>query len=206
MKCQICNYENSGTAAYCKNCGASLKSHKTCKSGHNYDASLEHCPYCPRPETLGGIKTQIDSEPPAMDKTVVDMSSSRLSNQASYPAGASDKTVIYGSGQKETPQAEPRKLVGWLVTFDIDPAGTDFRLTVGRHKIGRGAENEIVINQPGVSELHATLLYRAGKFLLQDNLSVNGTFVNGDMIADKTELNNGDVIRMGRIDLRLITV
>jgi pSer/pThr/pTyr-binding forkhead associated (FHA) protein len=93
-----------------------------------------------------------------------------------------------------------------LVTYDINPAGVDFKLFVGRHKIGGGNNNDIVIQQPGVSEGHAILLYRENKFVLQDMLSTNGTFVNGEAIEDRVVLKNDDVIRIGSINLKLKTI
>lgn len=206
MKCQVCKHDNNSSAAYCKNCGSPLKSHKTCKSGHNYDASLNECPYCPSPNTMGSQETLIDSGHSASDKTMISPSKPRLNPQNMGQSHNSDKTMIFTPGASSAPAPGKRKLVGWLVTFDLDPAGNDFRLTVGKHKIGRGSNNEVMINQQGVSESHATLLYRAGRFLLKDELSVNGTFVNGEMAEDTIELFNGDIITVGAIDLKLIII
>ena len=210
MKCPKCNEENSSTAAYCKNCGEPLRLYKTCKNGHNFDAGLENCPYCPSgSQTMGGARTQIDMSSGGGDKTVIDMSPPKLSpTQPGMASAAGDKTMIFGvpvagSATSETPQAGIRKLVGWLVTYDINPAGIDFKLAVGRHKIGSNPKCDIVIAQPGISEDHALLLYRDEKFLLQDNLSTNGTFVNEVLIEDKVELKNDDVIRIGNIKLKL---
>lgn len=47
---------------------------------------------------------------------------------------------------------------------------------------------------------------RNGKFIIEDMLSANGTFVNGEMIEDKVYLNENDIIRIATVDLKLKTV
>lgn len=212
MKCVKCGTENAAGAAYCKKCGRALKQeYKTCKNGHNFDASLDVCPFCPSADrTISGAKTQVEDAFSNRDKTVVDIGAPKLSAQFTPPpsGGRSDKTMIYGvtSSKAGVSGAGIRKLVGWLITYDINPAGVDFKLFVGRHKIGRSNSSDIVIQQPGVSDDHAVLLYRDDTFILQDMLSTNGTFVNEEPIDDKVVLKNDDIIRVGSINLKLKTI
>lgn len=211
MKCPKCGLENISGAAYCKSCGTALQqTYQTCKNGHNYDAALAACPFCPSPEmTLSGAKTQIDNAIDNRDKTVVDIGAPKLTPPHPTPnSNRADKTMIYSgkadpNSSNNAPKVGIRKLVGWLVTYDINPAGIDYKLYVGRHKIGRSSNSDIVIQQPGVSDDHAVLLYRDDKFILQDMLSTNGTFVNEMPIEDKVTLKNDDVIRIGNINLKL---
>ncbi len=227
MKCPYCNATNPEHATYCKSCGKALQSNmKKCPNGHDYDASLPACPHCPasRNQTFGALPTSrmgADS-----DRTRLDTGAPKLGSTGQAPAkpvvpGSADdrdKTVILRSDEhKENPpegplvDAKPHpqpmfKLVGWLVTFDLDPMGKDFRLEQGRHIIGRGPRCDIKFNVPGVSEEHAVLLCRNGKFIIEDMLSANGTFVNGEMIEDKVYLNENDIIRIATVDLKLKTV
>jgi pSer/pThr/pTyr-binding forkhead associated (FHA) protein len=92
------------------------------------------------------------------------------------------------------------KLVGWLVSYDIDPAGIDYRLYEGKTKIGRGNHCNIIVNDSTVSEEHALLLYKDEKFILQDELSANGTFVNGNQIEERVLLEDGDEITLGHVN------
>lgn len=48
------------------------------------------------------------------------------------------------------------------------------------------------------------LLYRRGKFLFQDNLSTNGSFVNGEKAIGQIELKNYDEIKLGNTIFKLI--
>ena len=99
-----------------------------------------------------------------------------------------------------------RKLIGWLVTYDLNPEGTDFRIVVGRSKIGNNQSNDFVLNATGVSDDHAVILYRDNKLWIQDQLSTNGTFVNDELIEEKTKLSNGDIIKMGNVKLKVVIV
>lgn len=53
----------------------------------------------------------------------------------------------------------------------------------------------------GVSRVHTFLHHKDGKFYIEDNHSVNGTFVNGEPSkgGELTELHNADEIRLGKL-------
>lgn len=118
------------------------------------------------------------------------------------------RTQVYqGPGvspvQRQAPQN--RKLVGWLVSFTLHPNGVDFRLYEGRNTIGTDPACDIVLQDRGVSTRHLTILYRAGKLRFKDEMTTNGTFINGQML-DEGELNDGDIIKVGDTELKLRTV
>lgn len=66
-----------------------------------------------------------------------------------------------------------------------------------RFLIGRGVETDLQIDDTLVSREHAVVEPRAGRFILTDLDSTNGTFVNGRRIHE-WELEDGDIIRFGR--------
>ena len=91
-----------------------------------------------------------------------------------------------------------RKLVGWLVSYSIDPMGVGFELYEGRNIIGREQECNITVDDRMISGKHATLLFRADSYALKDEMSAHGTFVNGENIGfDTFMLKDGDTILMG---------
>ena len=51
--------------------------------------------------------------------------------------------------------------------------------------IGRGSENDIVINNPAVSRHHATIFTNVNTIVIVDAGSTNGTFVNNIKIVEK---------------------
>jgi hypothetical protein len=62
-------------------------------------------------------------------------------------------------------------------------------------RIGRAADNNLVIPEPQVSSHHAEVELRGSRFLLRDLRSTNGTWVNGKRVEAETILRPGDVIR-----------
>lgn len=217
MKCPKCSTENPENAKYCKQCRSELSAgYKKCPNGHDYLASLPNCPYCPSNRNSGEVKTFIEgSSKGKSDETEIEGSrpskgrSDKTEIMGAQASVRSDKTAILNpdgsvpQSVKQFPQAGARELVGWLVTYDIQPVGMDYRLYLGRNVIGRETKCDIVINQPGVSAEHAVILYREGRFIIQDQLSMNGTYVNEILIEDKAYLNNDDIIRLGNINLKL---
>ncbi len=102
--------------------------------------------------------------------------------------------------------SEARRLVGFLVTYSHKPAGEFFELREGRYVIGSGTRSDIYISDNMMSSEHAILLFRRGKFLFRDNLSTNGSFVNGEEVIGDIEVGNYDNINMGDTEFRLIKI
>src|SRR5688572_25640167 len=63
--------------------------------------------------------------------------------------------------------------------------------------IGRSRDNDIVVENLSVSRNHARIRRQAGKYILTDLNSANGTYVNGVRVS-KTEIVNDDVIAIGK--------
>jgi hypothetical protein len=68
----------------------------------------------------------------------------------------------------------------------------------GRVTVGKGEGNDIVLEDPRVSRLHASLEEFAEGWCVNDLGSSNGTFVNGDRIWSARRLRHGDEIRLGQ--------
>ena len=82
--------------------------------------------------------------------------------------------------------------------------GLRFTLRQGRQTIGRGVDNDIVINDPSVSATHAWIINQHGHYVLMNTLSTNGTFVNDKRIHE-TVLAHGDRVRFGQADFTFKT-
>ncbi len=65
-------------------------------------------------------------------------------------------------------------------------------------KIGRDTNNDVAIPAETVSSLHATIEYQDGFFYLEDQGSINKTYINGKEIAPYSliKLKSGDVIKI----------
>lgn len=66
-----------------------------------------------------------------------------------------------------------------------------------RMSIGRAPDNDIALENPAVSRRHASVQQLNGRYILEDNNSANGTYVNGVRIS-KTEILDKDVITIGK--------
>ena len=221
MNCPSCRMENTPGAKFCKSCGAPLAAqYKTCKNGHNYDASLDECPYCPKSDVSTTIKTAsktatanqktvIDKQEnintlPEIEKTIHENKQTPSPPTTPSPAPAKDKTVVSNTNaHKDAKETIISKLTGWLVSFDLDPAGKDFKIFEGRTKIGRAESCNIILNEPGISEEHALIYVKDNKILLQDELSLNGTFVNGNKVEERVILKDNDEIKFGDLSFKL---
>lgn len=64
--------------------------------------------------------------------------------------------------------------------------------------IGRAPDNDVVIDNLGVSTLHARLMQAEDHYVLEDQNSLNGTFVNNRKVVQRTVLRDGDVIGIGK--------
>ena len=74
-----------------------------------------------------------------------------------------------------------------------------------RFNVGRVADNDLFLNHPSVSKIHAALrLNREGTLLVADTGSTNGTFINGRRIAygEARPIEDGDVVGFGDIEVR----
>ncbi len=72
----------------------------------------------------------------------------------------------------------------------------------GCTRVGRGEECDLVLDSGQVSRVHARIEAGAGVYLLVDEGSRNGTYVNGRRIKQHRELQVGDTVRFGDREFR----
>lgn len=110
-----------------------------------------------------------------------------------------------GQAKATRPEQAPREgeLSGFLVTttgseerrYPLEPVTT----------IGRDPSCRILLLKDGqVSRVHAQVVFslEGNAFFVEDLKSTNGTFLNEDPLTVRRELNDGDVIRVGRTSMR----
>ena len=66
--------------------------------------------------------------------------------------------------------------------------------------IGRSEKCDLPVDNPGVSRVHCQIQYKQNTktYILHDNGSSNGTFINGVKIPGQQLLKNGDSINLGK--------
>lgn len=72
-----------------------------------------------------------------------------------------------------------------------------------RTTIGRSRQNDLFLDDPSVSRVHAAIQVSEGGFAIEDAGSLHGTIVNGKRVS-KQRLAAGDVIQIGIFKLKFI--
>ncbi len=73
--------------------------------------------------------------------------------------------------------------------------------------IGRRPDNTLVIDEPFVSGRHAHIEWREISYVIIDDNSTNGTFVNGKRIAaEPVTLKNGDTVNIGDLAMKFVLI
>jgi len=83
-------------------------------------------------------------------------------------------------------------------------AGEVFSAVGERTTIGRSPDCDVFLDDVTVSRRHATLVHDESRFLLQDQGSLNGTFLNRHRI-ESAELADGDEVQIGKYRLTFLT-
>lgn len=113
------------------------------------------------------------------------------------------RTVLVSS--PDLPGKGKGRIVGWLISYSRNADGVDFRVRGGFNRIGAHPACDLVLEDETVSGSHAVIVFRDGKCLIKDELSRNGTFVNGVEVTEARVLQNYDQIRIGNTNLTFVS-
>jgi signal transduction histidine kinase len=69
------------------------------------------------------------------------------------------------------------------------------------HTIGRARYNDIALNEPSISKVHARLDYSDGRFFVEDVESRHGVYVNATKVT-RAELTPGAQVQLGNVTLK----
>src|SRR5437867_2164947 len=80
------------------------------------------------------------------------------------------------------------------------PEGKIFRHQIATDilRMGRSRRNDISLDDPSVSRVHAEIVRDAEGYHLHDLEGRSGTFVNDRRVSRSVQLHPGDIIRVGR--------
>ena len=185
IRCEACGASSPETAAFCDQCGTRLP------SGDVHRTDL------PNPRT-NTVETPI-------------YSGSNVTSIGVPPVLSEFDEAVPSKGSQEEQPADPRAK---LIIDRGEAAGTEFTIsreeaTIGRWDADNGIFPDVDLDtfdqEAKVSRRHARVLFRDGKYLLEDLGSTNGTFVNrGRRLLPGTPqpLVDGDEIIVGKTFLR----
>jgi hypothetical protein len=153
------------------------------------DPGWDVCPYC----ASESAKRAQDKRGDATYRSAGEGSEAPASPASDDPG----RTAFDGDGEAA------RRVVGVLVTWTWQPAGELFPVREGSNLLGSAPECEAhIATDPRMSGRHASIVYRTGGFWIDDENSMNGTFVNGDLVEEKRRLPDSAVIRTGGTEWR----
>ena len=178
---------------------------RRCPNGHSMDPNWTTCPYCASEQRArersggtevfaadGGRRTGVGEVPPSAERRVTrDMP----------PAAEPYVSGYVGEG-------DTRRIVGALITYTWLPEGQLFPVREGKTFIGSGDVSSEAIHRScdvqipqdrRMSSEHALILCRHGTYEVIDQISSNGTFLNGKMLRanNSTEIPNYGKIETG---------
>ncbi len=111
------------------------------------------------------------------------------------PEGEAEPTLVLGDAQPT---------FAWLVMLQGPRRGRLYALKAEGTTLGRGATNDIIVDDESVSRfqarLSAEMVFEKLQFYIQDLASANGTFVNGQRIVRQV-LRDEDRIQVGQATL-----
>jgi FHA domain/zinc-ribbon domain len=122
--------------------------------------------------------------------------------------GAAETTMTFTPDEAEVDSPEGLEDAGirgpaLVVRSGGGRAGETFHPQGERTLIGRSPDCEIFLDDVTVSRRHAVLLERDGSFFIEDQGSLNGTFLNRRRI-ESAELEDGDELQIGKYRLTFL--
>ena len=228
MICPRCNQHNNDDVKFCRKCGAPME-RRTCDNGHTIPDGLAECPYCPK-KTVAEPPPTAEVQAGAADEGTVLVSPTELeksgvkprSGPGPKPGGGRKGTVVVVPGRGDEPPAPASgveaggiarsgdsPLVGFIVSFSLDPNGVFWPLRYGRTRIGSAETNQVRLLHAQVSGEHARILVHDNqgtpKIWCEDCGSSNGTQLNGaGVFNDRPDVHSGDVLQVGPVELKLL--
>jgi hypothetical protein len=135
----------------------------------------------------------VAAAPPAPAAVTSDASAAETLRVPAIPDSALSEQVA---------TADPRPLLAFL---DIINEGFDrgkrYEVRAPLAHIGRGAHNDVVIDDDSVSDTHAKLQRREDGWYLIDLGSTNGTYVGGSRLTHERRLDGAPDVRFGGVKL-----
>ncbi|MCU0694544.1 MAG: FHA domain-containing protein [Polyangiaceae bacterium] len=120
----------------------------------------------------------------------------------SYTWGVDDDRKTWPGNVPIVPASSPRRPRDLALLLN----GQEIPLRRGEYMLGRAPSCEIIVDDMLVSRAHAKITVTAEAAVIRDLGSINGVCVNGVRIDMPTPLRDHDQVRIGRTDMRVVTV
>jgi pSer/pThr/pTyr-binding forkhead associated (FHA) protein len=111
-----------------------------------------------------------------------------------------DTSLLVSSDARLSYADVVKKTVAQLTITSGDANGTVIALTESEYLLGRGRDNQIQLQDLGISSRHARIYSGSEGYVIEDLKSRNGTWVNSARV-EVAPLSDGDLLRLGATDL-----
>lgn len=105
--------------------------------------------------------------------------------------------VAEAAKERGAPERIAPRLQYTLTIVEGPEAGRVVPITSDEATLGRGSDCDVWLQNSAVSRLHARLVVRRGKLVIEDSGSANGTFVNGERVSGRTVVPDGSRVQLG---------
>lgn len=169
------------------------------------------------PETIEELVSLAGATPEQFEDTGVTFvlpNSAELMGEIVHPPVAADEedvTVILGQEAQDEDEDDVTAVLApeleqaikvQLLCQGGPHAGEQFEFSSELITLGRARDNDVPLHlDKEISRRHAVIRLENGQFVIQDQNSLNGTFVNNERVDVPRPLHNGDVIFLGVSDL-----
>jgi DNA-binding winged helix-turn-helix (wHTH) protein len=136
------------------------------------------------------------------DSFVSDSSLARLANEVRAAIGDDARTprllrTVHRFGYAFSGEVISDALTATPAPFRLVWGDRQLPLLEGDNLLGRASDARVCIDLARVSRHHARIVVAAGRAVLEDLGSKNGTFLRGRLLMGRTELADGDEICIG---------
>ncbi|CAA9248094.1 MAG: Forkhead-associated [uncultured Chloroflexia bacterium] len=108
-----------------------------------------------------------------------------------------DSTQVISAGATPTRAPVTAQLV-----LDTPDGPHAFPLETNLVTIGRGLNNDLVVEDARVSRQHSQIRFKSRRYFIGDLGSTNGTYVNGQAVTTDQALRDGDTVSFGGLEMR----
>src|SRR5258707_13814321 len=201
-KCPYCVAETRPGDNFCLNCGNRLQpSTPSSQQAQPVmgDATL--------PASEEWVQPNADSSPPAQGSNWADANLLTVANTSPEPATLRADGPDANSSAAPVAQATLDKIENpahLILRADTGEVLQDYTLEKPEISIGRAPNSDVLLSKDKLtSRRHATVRYENGNYVLRDERSANGTFVNGQQIEDMSPhvLRDNDHVGIGEHEL-----
>lgn len=205
ITCSKCGRENEDHFKFCLGCGSNLEEQRA--QANAAPPALSHCPQCGTPVTPGqrfcgscgyNVEAHAKNSAPAPAPAVAPMTI-----PPSTPSPTPSQGQAAFSPAPAAPYVAPTSgapVVGELIKINPDGSpGESHKLHPGDNIVGRSHPDPLFSRDEFLSPQHANFHVTPGQIRLVDLRSENGLFRR---IAEPTQLQHGDMLRIGQELLR----